>query len=103
MKTFQVVLLLCRYSISWYIWAMPSSVSGDPNTTPFSEKSHTIEQGYIFHKQYKISILKIIIPLKHPMLQLSKYVHMVSTKNFIELEVHQKMQSEHLSINSLQV
>lgn len=59
---------------------MPSSVSGDPNTTPFSEKSHTIEQGYIFHKQYKISILKIIIPLKHPMLQLSKYVHMVSTK-----------------------
>ena len=59
---------------------MPSSVSGDPKTTPFSEKSHTIEQGYIFHKQYKISILKISIPLKHPVSQLSKFVHMVSTK-----------------------
>ena len=31
-----LVLLLCRYSISWYIWAMPSSVSGDPNITSFS-------------------------------------------------------------------
>lgn len=29
-------LLLCRYSISWETCAMPSSVSGEPNTTPFS-------------------------------------------------------------------
>lgn len=41
-KAAKLYLLLCRYSISWDIWAMPSSVKGAPNTNPFSRKENRI-------------------------------------------------------------